>query len=190
MTKAVIFDFFGVLSIHATRLFFEMHIPNYHERRAEFDELTKQHNLGFITPEEYLQRISDETGLPTEECMQRMRSERMLNEPLLEYIKNDLKTTYKIGMLSNAGNELLSYIEPKRVNELFDEVVISAEVGLIKPDPQIFTLVCERLAVTPRDAIMIDDSDDNCKGARAAGLQAVQYRTFAELKTELVSLLT
>lgn len=186
--RAVIFDFFGVILIHAQRLFLETHIPNFHERQEEFDELARQHNLGIITPKEYLLRVAEETGLPPDECMARMKSERVLNEPLIDYIR-ELKQRYKIGMLSNAGAELLSYLDPKLSEELFDEIIISADVGLIKPDPKIFKLACDRLDVKPAEAIMIDDLAENCEGARVAGLQAVRYRSVIRTRHAVDALL-
>lgn len=57
--------------------------------------------------------------------------------------------------------------------ELFDVVVDSCEVGLRKPDPTIFALVCERLGVEPDEAVFLDDSPGHIAAARQFGLHAV-----------------
>jgi putative hydrolase of the HAD superfamily len=186
--QAIIFDFFGVISIHATRLFFETHIPHYADRQAEFKELTQTHNLGLISSDEYIQRISEETKLSPTACLTRMQEERKVNVPLLEYIKQDLKPYFKVGLLSNAGPELVQYVDPKLLQRLFDEIVISAEVGLIKPDPRIFTLTCERLGVPTTTAVMVDDLEENCVGARLAGLRAVRYTSLEQVKHDIAAL--
>ena len=54
-----------------------------------------------------------------------------------------------------------------------DEVVISCDVGLRKPDPAIYRLACERLGVEPSDALFLDDASAMAEGARAAGLTAI-----------------
>lgn len=189
MVQAIIFDFFGVLSLRARRLFFETYIPNYHERQAEFEDLTKQRNLGLISAQDYVQRIADETGVSPQECMQQMEGERRLNQPLIDYIAQHLRSHYKIGLLSNAGDELFEYIDPHLAKNLFHEIIISADVGLIKPDPAIFRLAAERLEVEPSETIMVDDLRDNCLGAESAGLSAIHYRAFQQFKPELERLL-
>jgi putative hydrolase of the HAD superfamily len=65
------------------------------------------------------------------------------------------------------------------LDELFDDVVDSCEVGLRKPNPQIYLLALQRLGtlggapVEPSRAVMLDDHPGNCAGALAAGLQAI-----------------
>jgi HAD superfamily hydrolase (TIGR01509 family) len=61
--------------------------------------------------------------------------------------------------------------------------VISGEVGLHKPQPEIYELACERLGVEPSDAVFVDDLRENCKGAEAVGMTAIHHReTPATLK--------
>ncbi len=55
---------------------------------------------------------------------------------------------------------------------LFDEAVISGEVGLHKPQPEIYLLSCERLGVQPGEAVFVDDLRENCAGAEAVGMTA------------------
>jgi epoxide hydrolase-like predicted phosphatase len=62
------------------------------------------------------------------------------------------------------------------IRELFDAVVISAEVGLHKPQPEIFLLAAERLGVEPKQCVFVDDLRENCEGAEAVGMTAVLHR--------------
>lgn len=59
------------------------------------------------------------------------------------------------------------------VDELFDDIVDSCEVGMRKPDPAIYRLACERLGVAPASSLFIDDHEGNVAGARAVGMGAV-----------------
>lgn len=72
---------------------------------------------------------------------------------------------------------------------LFDATVISGEVGLHKPQPEIYLLACERLGVEPGDAVFVDDLRENCAGAEAVGMTAVLHRDAAETIAELEELL-
>lgn len=60
------------------------------------------------------------------------------------------------------------------VIELFDVVVESSQVGLRKPDPAIYTLVCDKLGVEPDEAVFLDDLGINLKPARAMGMTTIK----------------
>ncbi len=60
------------------------------------------------------------------------------------------------------------------INDLFDVVVESAVVGLRKPDPRIYELACERLAVEPAETVFLDDLGVNLKPARALGMTTIK----------------
>lgn len=74
----------------------------------------------------------------------------------------------------------------EQFDELFDAVVISAEVGIRKPDPKIFLLATERIGCAPADCAFVDDFPVNVEGARAVGMHGVLHTstpsTIAELE--------
>lgn len=110
-------------------------------------------------------------------------------EALLRYIQ-ELKSQYKIGLLSNLGAASLNALfSAEERQKLFDAEVISGEVGIAKPNPQIYTLVCEKLGVAPNEAVFVDDITDNIKGAEAIGMQTLWYRDFATFQRGLAELL-
>jgi FMN phosphatase YigB (HAD superfamily) len=73
--------------------------------------------------------------------------------------------------------------------DLFDTAVISGEVGLHKPQPEIYLLACERLEVDPTAAIFVDDLRENCAGAEGVGMTAVLHRDSATTIGRLEELL-
>lgn len=95
------------------------------------------------------------------------------------------KKDYKIGLLSNANNGVIERKIPAELRELFDVIVVSAEVGLMKPDPAIYELITQRLGVKPKEAIFIDDHPDYILGAQQAGMQALLYGDLDSLKKDL-----
>lgn len=70
--------------------------------------------------------------------------------------------------------------------ELFDAVVVSGEVGLRKPQPEIYLLTAQRLGVTPQECVFVDDLPANVRGAAAVGMVGVEHtdpeRTITELE--------
>ena len=67
--------------------------------------------------------------------------------------------------------------------------MISGEVGLHKPQPEIYLLACERLAVEPAAAVFVDDLRENCAGAEAVGMTGGPAPDPAETIGELERLL-
>jgi putative hydrolase of the HAD superfamily len=73
--------------------------------------------------------------------------------------------------------------------DLFDDTVISGEVGMHKPQPEIYVLACERLEVEPAQAVFVDDLRENCEGAEAVGMTALLHRDPAQTVARLEDLL-
>lgn len=74
-------------------------------------------------------------------------------------------------------------------DELFDEVVISGEVGLRKPDPEIYLLCADRLGLPPAQCVFVDDLPPNVRGAAAVGMIGVLHRSVESTVAELDVLL-
>lgn len=182
---AIIFDFFGVVSLRVKENFLQTHAPRYAERRQEFVDLGKQVDAGFISLETYEQELSAATGVSVEDYRQYMHQAHRINERLLTFIRDHLGAQYKIGMLSNAQKDLLTYAKPHQLEHIFDDITISAEIGVIKPDPRAFIIACQRLGVEPQHAIMVDDLADNCQAARHIGMRAIHYHSFEQFAQEL-----
>jgi epoxide hydrolase-like predicted phosphatase len=73
--------------------------------------------------------------------------------------------------------------------DIFDATVISGDVGLHKPQPEIYLLACERLGVEPTECVFVDDLAENVAGAEAVGMVGVRHRDAAETVPRLEELL-
>jgi epoxide hydrolase-like predicted phosphatase len=108
-----------------------------------------------------------------------------LDDDLMSYARS-LHGRVRLAILSNSGPGARE-VEEERYGfaALFDPIVYSHEVGLMKPDARVFALTAERLGLPPSALVHVDDVAANVDGARAAGLQAVLHtdtmRTVAEL---------
>ncbi|TQM32103.1 HAD family hydrolase [Nocardia bhagyanarayanae] len=91
-----------------------------------------------------------------------------------------------VGMLSNMPPAWEPHWRRMVVaEELFEEIVNSAQVGCRKPDPEIFELAAARAGVEPNRCVLIDDLPQNCAGARSAGWRAVLFRDAATATAEV-----
>ena len=94
---------------------------------------------------------------------------------LLEFI-GSLRPRYKTALVSNAWSDSRESFVRHGICDVMDVVIISAEVGVMKPDPRIFEIAAERLQVQARECIFVDDKEDNLQGARRAGMTPIQFR--------------
>ena len=107
-------------------------------------------------------------------------------EAMIAAVRSARDAGVKTGLISNSWG--LGIYERAPV-ELFDAAVISGEVGLHKPQPEIYLLACERLAVDPRRSVFVDDLRENCEGAERVGMTPVLHRETDETLARLNELL-
>lgn len=86
-----------------------------------------------------------------------------------------------VALLSNATDRLRSDLRALGLDDEVDAVFSSAELGVAKPDPQVFARVCAALGVAPEQCLFVDDSTGHVAAAAALGLRAHHYRSAAEL---------
>jgi len=108
------------------------------------------------------------------------------DEAMVGAVRDARAAGLKTGLISNSWG--LGIYE-RAPTDLFDVTVISGEVGLHKPEPEIYLLACERLRVEPARAVFVDDLRENCAGAEAVGMTAVLHRDSAETIARLEDLL-
>jgi HAD superfamily hydrolase (TIGR01509 family) len=189
MIKALIFDCFGVLYVDPGRLFFETEVSHYASIQREVEDLRMQADYGYLSQDELNTAIASLAQVPVEIVREKLLAPTALNQPLLDFAQS-YRPGLKIGLLSNTGTEAMNrYFTPQQRDELFDATVLSSEVGITKPHPDIFKMTAERLGATPGECVMIDDLEANCAGADAAGMQSVLYTGAESTKKALAKLL-
>lgn len=188
MIKAVIFDCFGVLISCKLPILFKQHTNKDPNKWQRFTDLCQKADIGEITSDQLWPQIAELMELSLDECHRIVDAERHPNYELLQYIREDLRGNYKVGLLSNAGQDIWQYVTPD-IRELFDVSLISAELHRAKPDIEAFEEVCRQLGVSPEQALMIDDSLANCVSAKQTGLSVVQYQSFPQFRAEVSDML-
>ena len=93
---------------------------------------------------------------------------------------------YGIYLLSNANTRVMEQLSHAPALPFLDGYVISAEERLMKPDPAVYRLLCDRFKLEPEECLFVDDNADNCEGARVAGMHAFHYQdNIAELEVNV-----
>jgi epoxide hydrolase-like predicted phosphatase len=182
MIRALIFDCFGVVLSDDIQRIYNLTQPDHHDAVRE---LVRSIDRGTITVQQFVDQIVELSGRTETEVMAIVMAEHDSNDVLIERIKQ-LRHDYKIGMLSNVNKEVLDTVLPQHErDELFDEVVISGEVGIIKPDPAIYELMATRLEVAPAECLFIDDRSPNIEAAKRVGMQAVVFTSNTQFENDL-----
>jgi FMN phosphatase YigB (HAD superfamily) len=188
MIKAIIFDLFGVLVTEGFKQFCDTYFPGDITKRRRAIALVTDHDSGYITQDQYMKGLADLAGINVAIVNQHM-SGNQPNNLLINHIKRELKPSYKIGVLSNSGgNYVRNLLEPQDL-EIFNDIVLSYRHGIVKPQAEIFELAARRLGVKTKECVFIDDSQNHCEGARHAGMQALFYQDFPQMKRNLEKLL-
>ena len=183
MVRAVIFDCFGVLIGDAY-----MVIRNkYSEVAAEVIELNRRSSLGLITSEEkktQVELLLSSLGLDGKMAVAEAVDDIQRNTEILKTIK-DLRGRFKVGLLSNVGVGFWKRFSEDEIKEYFDDVVLSYQVGLAKPDVRIFELAADRLGVAPEECIFVDDDETNVYGAESVGMKGILYKWGMDIEQKI-----
>jgi epoxide hydrolase-like predicted phosphatase len=196
--QAVIFDLGGVLvrtedRLPRARLASRLGMTYEQLSSLIFDNASaRQATLGQLSTAAHWEAVRLSLGL-SEQDFSIARDDfwggDVLDGKLVDHIRG-LRPRYQTALLSNAWDNLRDVLERDwHILDAFDQVIISAEVGLAKPDPRIYRMAAERLGVSPGEAVFVDDFPENLDGARAAGLLTVHFRDRQQALDELAHLL-
>jgi putative hydrolase of the HAD superfamily len=143
--------------------------------------------LGEMTEHDFEQVFAKRLGLTDPDGLIVSMFAGMQPEPtMVETVREMRRSGLKTALVSNSWST--DHYDRELLRELFDAAVISAEVHLHKPQPEIYRLTAERLEVDTRECLFVDDLRENCDGAEAVGITAVRHRSAAETIARLEEL--
>jgi len=188
MIKAIFFDFGGVLVEDKYTAIVEPLKKNLSpEKLAEFLRLEDEAARGKIG-EEFLAKageISRTNDLKNFVWLDEQYSHP--NKQVLDLIKK-LKKGHKVAMLSNNFSFWAEKLRQQEWMKVFDLVVISAEVGMVKPEKEIYLLAAEKIGCQPQECVFVDNIQANVDGALVAGFGgAIKFENVEKLKKDLES---
>ena len=182
--KAIFFDLGGVI------VRTDYQVPRQHlaERlgmeyedlvKLVFDSPTSQRaSVGEISSEQHWAEVTKRVRRPASE-MKSIRAEffagDIVDREILEFLRS-LRPRYYIGLISNAWPDLRDYIIEQKFDDAFDHIVISAEVGVMKPEARIYQIALEQAGARPNEAVFVDDFAENIEGCQAVGMHGIHFR--------------
>jgi epoxide hydrolase-like predicted phosphatase len=185
--KAVIFDLGGVI------VRTEYQAPRQHLAESfgmEYDDIDKvvfgggtngsaaRAAIGEITEQEHWLNVMKILKQPAGEY-ERIRDEffggDVIDHKILDFLRS-IKPEYKVALISNAWSGLRDYIIREKFDDVFDHMIISAEVGVAKPDAKIYHIALEQLQVQPDEAVFVDDFIENIEACEEIGMEAIHFK--------------
>ena len=192
--KAVFFDLGGVVirteyQAPRERLAERLHLTYEDVYKIVFEsETSRKASLGTVSEAEHWEAVTRKLGRPASEA-ESIRDEffagDVIDRSLVSFIRT-LRPRYITGVISNAWPDLRAYIVENKFDDAFYNMIISAEVGVMKPQPKIYQLALEQAKVRADEAVFIDDMPANIEAANALGMRGILFRdphkTLIELK--------
>ena len=154
-------------------------------------ETSKRASTGEIPEEAHWQAVADALHMSRAES-QKVTDEFFAGDRVDQTWTNFLRGVRperKVCLISNAWSGLRAYITRQGFVDVFDHMVISAEVGVMKPDPRIYRLALEELQARPDESVFIDDMLINVEAARAVGMAGIHFTQPEKALEELKQLL-
>jgi epoxide hydrolase-like predicted phosphatase len=143
---------------------------------------------GAMDEDEFARRIGERLGVEsTEGLVDRLFARMVPDGEMVAAVRRARAAGVRTGLLSNSMGS--GRYDRDAFPELFDGVVISGEVGLHKPQPEIFRLGAESIGLPPEDCVFVDDLRENCQGAEAVGMTAILHRGARSTLPKLEALL-
>jgi len=142
---------------------------------------------GTLPQAEFEARLGPMLGVTTTGLIERLFAGSAPDEPMLEAVRRARAAGVRTGLVSNSWGT--SRYPRGVLAELFDGVVISGEVGIRKPSPEIYALGAERIGVQPQACVFVDDLPFNLSPAAELGMATVHHRIADDTIPELERLL-
>ncbi|MEK9173697.1 MAG: HAD family phosphatase [Patescibacteria group bacterium] len=195
--KAIVFDYGGVIELappeskHLFEGITELCDVPIHDFRTLYFERNHLNNIHDQSQKETL--LSVVRDLTQDKALLEKASTfidsfeagKVLNTELISLIQKLKTLGYPIALLSNYTSTLRHKLTKHTIESLFDHIIISSEVGLQKPDPEIFYRTFKALGIQPEEAIFIDDSPKSLSTAAEVGYHPIRFIDNHRLVQEL-----
>ena len=177
MIKNIVFDLGGVVVAH--------NAESFREKLGDFFSFVfgpdmkcvpmfwQDYDRGLLTIDETAAAVAELRNCSAELAKSHMLYAVSLQEevePTVALIKELKERGYKLYVLSNMSKEYIEFLRKFPVFDLFDEQVVSCEVGLGKPDPKIYEYLLSHCGLNAGETIFIDDRKDNVEVAEGLGI--------------------
>jgi HAD superfamily hydrolase (TIGR01509 family) len=189
MIRAILFDCFGVLVGKGFDETYRSVGGDPDVDRDFVSGLLAQANLGLISQSDFHVQVEHKLDISERVWKDAQIRSEQPDQELLDYI-TDLHQCFKIAILSNANRGVVqNKLGKECLNNCFDAVIVSAEVGRVKPEQEIYEYAAKSLGVEPEECIFLDDLEGYVRAAERVGMHGIVYRNLTQAKSEIEALI-
>lgn len=177
----IIFDFFGVVCSEIAPFWLRRHLDDATANKVKAS-IVHQADLGGISTGVLFERLGGLVGLPAATVYGEWLELAKIDQLVFDKITQLKQAGHRVALLTNAPSDFVRVVLSREdLEHLFDPIIVSSEVGLAKPDPAIYELICRTMNVDAADVIFVDDNPKNVIAATTAGMHAITYKSGADL---------
>jgi putative hydrolase of the HAD superfamily len=162
-------------------------------RAAIFGPDWQQYDRGHLSEAELIDRLETGSGQTREELLEIVAAvrESLLEKPETVRLVRALRQRgFDIYCLSNMPSPMYEHLRRRHTFwDVFHGVVISGEIRMMKPEPQIYLHLLERFGLRAQESVFVDDLQANVDGAKGVGLHAIRFQNATQCQQELDELL-
>lgn len=175
-----IFDCFGVICDPVVNNWYKENRLKYGLIDSNLQTFLKEVDLGNASEDDIIDYFMKYDGVNStrEELRKDIDSYLKLDTKLVEIIKKLRNKGYKTILLSNANASFFErkiYTTYPEFKDLFDDIIISSDIKMVKPDPDIYLHTLNKINSNPEESLFIDDSKTNVDGAINVGINGYLY---------------
>lgn len=195
--RAVFFDFGGVIQRTEFQAPRQQLAQRFNMEYEDIDNIVfnsptaKQATVGEVSVEKHWEAVASRLKIGREKIAA-VESEffagDVIDYSIIEYLRS-LRPRFVTGLISNAWSDMREYLVRKGLDEAFDTLTISAEVGVAKPEARIYLLALEQAQVQPEAAVFVDDVPANIEACEAVGMRGILFKDPHDSMMQLKKLL-
>ena len=184
MTKSkysnIFFDWSGVIADDSGDKFIQQSLRDIGANEIQIKDILNQHfnnfMIGNLSEADYWQVLKNEYGFDIPDQHSGVFdkwSDINPNKEMLRLVDRLKLSGYRVGLITNIIKPVFEIIKQSGNYDIFDDIVASCEVKLVKPDQQIYRLALDRLGATANESIFIDDKQSNLNAASKIGIKTI-----------------
>lgn len=182
--RALIFDFFGVICSEIAPFWLRRYFSEAEAANLK-SGLIAEADSGQISQAELFAALGNRSGISRQKVEDEWWELVEIDQSIVDIIC-ELLGRYQVSLLTNSPSPFVRQIlSDYDLGRLFQTIVVSSEVGLVKPNPGIYHCVLAGLGIAAENGVMVDDNPVNIAGAEAVGLRGLLYRSPDTLARDL-----
>lgn len=181
MIKAILFDLYGVLIPDVYERWLKMHNLT---RTGRYQRLSEENDKNRLSQDELFKALEEESNVPYSDIADFFAVSAQV-APKTFTLLEEAREKYTLGLISNGSIRTRQKLQTLSLSQYFESITISAEVGVIKPSPEIYAIALASLGVAAHEVLYIDDNSRNIEAATALGMHITTLEALPDLLSKV-----